>query len=99
MKTIYKDVNGNIISYGDILKDIYWEKKCPKSEYSPQEPYFMITKCNGETMMYFSGMDEFYPIEECKLKTDKIDELKSFRIYAYRKNLESLWLDTQNLYK
>ena len=84
MKTHYKDCHGEIISYGDILRDIQWQEKYPKSEYSPKEPFFMIAKCNGETMMYISGMDEFYPIEDCKMKTDKIDELGSFEIFANR---------------
>ena len=82
MKTHYKDCHGELIGYGDILRDIHWQEKYPKSEYSPKEPFFMIAKCNGETMMYVSGMDEFYPIEECKMKSDKIDELGSFEIFA-----------------
>lgn len=84
MKTHYKDCNGEIISYGDILRDIHWWENYPKTEHSPKEPFFMIVKCNGETMMYISGMDEFYPIEDCKMKTDKIDELGAFEIFANR---------------
>lgn len=89
MKTHYKDCHGELIGYGDILRDIYWQKKYPKSEYSPKEPFFMIAKCNGETMMYVSGMDEFYPIEECKLKSDKIDELGSFEIFVNKEVYET----------
>ena len=71
----YKDCNGQIICYGDILRLKDYKRE---SEYSPKEPYFILTKKG----MYTSGMDEFQPIEDCKLKTDKIDELGAFEIFV-----------------
>lgn len=71
----YKDCNGQIIFYGDILRLKDYKRE---SENSPKEPFFILTKKG----IYTSGMDEFTPIEECKLKTDKIDELGAFEIFV-----------------
>mgnify|MGYP002512613377 FL=1 len=69
----YKDCNGQIIFYGDILRLKDYKRE---SENSPKEPFFILTKKG----MYTSGMDEFAPIEECKLKTDKIRNIYSIKI-------------------
>ena len=87
MKTDYKDFNGEIISYGDILR---WLDIPPRCKYSPKEPFFMITKLNGETMMYCSQVDEFVPLTECKAKTDKINELSRFEIFVHRNIYENI---------
>ena len=72
--THYKDCNDLIINYGDILR--LKDYKPDKSPYAPKEPFCIFTKKG----IYISGMDEFVPIIDCKLKTDKIDELKAFEI-------------------
>lgn len=90
MKTIYKDCNGENISYGDILRDIHWNEKYKRTKCSPKEPFFMLCKVNGKTMMYVSGMDEYVDLQECKLKTDKIDRLECFEIFAYRTIYEDI---------
>ena len=95
MKSKYKDCNGESISYGDILRDIHWQKKCPKTDNSPKEPFFMITKLNNKTMMYVSGIDEYVPVDECKLKTDKLNELGSFEIFVHTTIYEWLLKEQQ----
>ena len=71
----YKDKNNNLIEYGDILINDDLKGR-----------YFVLTPKG----MYVSGMDEFVPIEECKLKTDKIDELKAFEVFVHKKCYEYL---------
>ena len=89
METKYKDCNNEVISYGDILR---WLDTPKREKYSPKEPFFMITKSNGEAMMYCSVMDEFAPITDYQTKLDKENELSRFEIFAHRdvyeRNLE-----------
>ncbi|MBR5202350.1 MAG: hypothetical protein IKW45_03710 [Clostridia bacterium] len=88
-KTIYKDRKGERIAYGDILRCISIEKNCDfESPYSTKIPFFMLCKLDGKTMMYTSAGDEYIEIDECKLKTDKIDELNGFEIFAKREIYE-----------
>lgn len=81
MATKYKDCNGENISYGDILR---WLDAPPRDKYSPKEPFFMLCKIHGETMMYCSLGDEYLPLTDCKTKTDKIEEFSRFEIFAHR---------------
>ena len=91
MKTIYKDCKGEQISYGDILRCVYIEKNCDfKSPYAIKIPFFMICKLDSKTMMYCSAGDEYIEIGNCKTKTDKIDELSAFEIFAHREIYEGL---------
>lgn len=85
---IYKDCNGLVICYGDILRIKDYKRE---SDLSPKEPYLIWTKKG----MYFSGMDEYVPVEECKSSTDKIDELYSFEIFVRAKNYKSVLEDTE----
>ena len=97
MKTIYKDCKGEQISYGDILRCAYIEKNCDfESPYATKMPFFMICKLDGKTMMYTSANDEYIEIDECKLKTDKIDELNGFEIFAHKEVYEVLNNDNRN---
>lgn len=85
---IYKDCNGLIICYGDILRMKDYKRE---SDLSPKEPYFIWTKQG----MYVSGMDEYVPVEECKMPTDKIDELCSFEIFIRANIYKSVMEDNQ----
>lgn len=87
-KQYYKDCNGFVICYGDILRLKDYKRT---SDLAPKEPYFIWTKQG----MYVSGMDEFMPIEECKMPTDKIDELSSFEIFVRAK----VYNQVQSLFK
>jgi hypothetical protein len=40
-------------------------------------------------------MDEYVPVEECKMPTDKIDELCSFEIFVRAKIYKSVMEDNQ----
>lgn len=89
-KTIYKDRKGEQISYGDILRCTTMNNLDFDSPYSTKMPFFMVCKLDGKTMMYCSAGDEYLEIEDCKTKTDKIDEFSSFEIFAHREVYEAL---------
>ena len=89
--TIYKDKKGEQITYGDILRNIEIEKSIDfDTPFAVKRPFYMLCKLNGKTMMYCSAGDEYLEIDECKLTTDKIDELCAFEIYAYREIYEHI---------
>lgn len=85
----YIDFNGNEINYGDILKakKPLWNYD---EEYACKEPFFVLVKEDGKDMIYTSANDEYWEINDCKLKTDKINELKAFEIFVYREVYEGL---------
>lgn len=79
----YLDKNGEVINYGDILKCIGLENE-PKTENSCKTPFCMLCKYDGKDMIYVSGIDEYFEINDMKLPTDKINELKNLEIFAHR---------------
>lgn len=90
-KTIYKDRKGVQISYGDILRCVDIEKDHDfENPLATKLPAFMLCVNDGETMMYCTTNDEYWDINDCKLKTDKIDELGGFEIFIDRETYEEL---------
>lgn len=47
-------------------------------------------KEDSKDMIYTSANDEYWEINDCKLKTDKINELKAFEIFVHREVYEGL---------
>ena len=92
----YYDRKGEKIAYGDILrclefKDIDFEKP-----HAVKMPSFMLCKVDGKTMMYCTTADEYVDIEDCKLQTDKLNELCGFEIFMHREIYDSINKDTDN---
>jgi len=90
----YLDKNGEIINYGDILKCVSAENR-PKDENSCKTPFCMLCKLDGKDMIYVSGMDEYFEINDMKLPTDKINELSDFEIFAHKSIYENLLKEHQ----
>ena len=89
MQTKFKDANGNIINYGDILKWLDFPRG--EGENYVAESYMMIVKYDeNKDMMYMSGMDEFTPIKEWQTKEDeKENKISCVKIYVNRELYEA----------
>lgn len=93
MKTNYKDVNGNTINYGDILR--WLDFPCRQGENYISEPYMMIVPYNSDRvkrdcMMYMSAMDEYTPISEWQTKEDEKDnKISCVKIFVDREAYEA----------
>lgn len=85
IKEKYKDCNGEIINYGDILKYLPAEEY-EKTKNSPKRPFCMLVKYNNKKdLMYISGMDEFVEISEFQTYEDEINNtISSVEIFAHR---------------
>lgn len=73
MKTKYKDINGNEISYGDILRWVHYKQPTEEQkQFAPKEPWLTIVSTHTtKNKMYISSMDEFTDISEWQTKEDK----------------------------
>lgn len=90
LKQKYKDCNGEIINYGDILKCKFMEEQT-KQEYSPKAPFCMLVRYNDtKDLVYISGMDDFQEVSEFQMKEDKKDNIiSSLEIFANKSVYEA----------
>lgn len=94
--SMYYDRKGDKIAYGDVLrcldfKDIDFEKP-----HAMKMPAFMLCKLNGVTMMYCTANDEYWDIDDCKMETDKENELNGFEIFISKDVYEEINKETDN---
>lgn len=92
----YYDRRGEKIAYGDILRCLEFKDVGLETLHALKMSSFMLCKVDGVTMIYSLAYGEYWKIEDCKLKTDRLDELGGFEIFMNREVYDSINKDTDN---